>query len=203
MRTQFGRIRRRRAIAGFTLIEVIVVLLIIAVLVAIAAPSWNALLNRQRVGIIRDQAAQVIRQTQAEARRRNLAWVLVFDTSTDPPRFASQLQPLGEDERTAPLLTDTSGITNWETLGKGEVKENQVEVATAPPGALNQIVFDANGAVDQVSAAQSRAIGTRPYIFAVNVRHRGGGDNANRCVIVDTLLGATRTAEGGDCPPSG
>jgi len=203
MTTPIGRARRRRAIAGYTLIEVLVVLLIIAVLVAIAAPSWSALLNRQRVNAVRDEVSQVIRQTQAEAKRTKLARIVVFDAPADAaPRVATQRQPLGPDERTAPLLTpaEISALPVWQELGRGEVKDGQVILETRPAGASNQIVFDSNGAVDQVSASQGGTIGSRPYIFAVNVRPKGTASGANRCLIVDTLLGATRTAEGSDCP---
>lgn len=204
MKTRTRQTKRRRSIAGFTLIEVLVVLLIIAVLVAIAAPSWSALLTRQRVSAVRDQASQVIRQAQAEAKRTKLARVVVFDLPANGiPRVATQRQPLdSETERTAGLLdaAQIGEINVWQDLGNGEINPGQLEVSTAPAGALNQIVFDANGAIDPISASKAGTIGSRPYIFTVNVRHKGGSSGANRCVIVDTLLGATRTAEGTDCP---
>jgi len=203
MKAWMRRLNRRRAIAGFTLLEILVVLIIIGVLVAIAAPSWSALLNRQRVNVVRDEVSQVIRQAQAEAKRTKLARVVALDTtSANAPRIAAQRQPLGTDERTAPLLVSPlTQIGFWQPLGQGEAGK-QVILETHPSTALGQIVFDAKGAVDPVSvtAAQSATIGGRPYLFAVNVRPKGTASGANRCLIVDTLLGATRTAEGTDCP---
>lgn len=201
MKAQKRRANRRRAIAGFTLLEILVVLIIIGVLVAIAAPSWSALLNRQRVNIVREQAAQVIRQAQAEAKRTKLARVVVFDLPTNGvPRVATQRSTLDADERKSTRLdaTQISAITTWEELGKGEVKAGQILMSTAPAAASNQIVFDSNGAVDPVSVS----FPTPPNaIFTVNVRPKGTSVGANRCVIVGTLLGATRTAEGAtDCP---
>ena len=203
MATRNRRSRRAlQAIAGFTLLEILVVLIIIGVLVAIGAPSWSAFMTRQRIGVARDQISQVIRQTQAEARRTKLARVVIFDTSTTtPPRFASQRQPLDPvTERTAGLITPAS-IQQWQEIGNGEINAGQLEISTVPATAQNQIVFDANGAVDQVSAAGG-TVGGRAYIFAVNVRQKGGSAGANRCVIVETLLGATRFADGTDCPTS-
>ena len=203
MATRSGRSRHsRRAIAGFTLLEVLVVLIIIGVLTAIAAPSWSAFMTRQRIGVARDQISQVIRQTQAEARRTKLARVIIFDTNTaNPPRFASQRQPLDPaTERTAGLITPAS-IQQWQEIGNGEIKAGQLEISVVPATAQNQIVFDANGAVDQISAAGG-TVGGRPYIFAVNVRQKGGSAGANRCVIVETLLGATRSTDGTNCPSS-
>ncbi|WP_448597413.1 pilus assembly FimT family protein, partial [Thermoleptolyngbya sp.] len=52
----------RSAAAGYTLTEVIVVVVMISVLAAIAAPSWVALLNRQRLSDATNDVLQALRQ---------------------------------------------------------------------------------------------------------------------------------------------
>jgi prepilin-type N-terminal cleavage/methylation domain-containing protein len=82
--------QRRRSTAGFTLLEMLVLMIIIGVLFAIAAPGWDALLSRQRVSTAREQVVQIIRQAQSEARTSNMPRLVVFDPNpTGVPRVAN------------------------------------------------------------------------------------------------------------------
>ncbi|MBE9126700.1 MULTISPECIES: pilus assembly FimT family protein [unclassified Coleofasciculus] len=69
--------------AGFTLIELIVVVLIIAVLSAIAAPGWLAFVNRQRVAKVNDAVYSAIQEAQREAKRTKRDYTVSFKTDGD------------------------------------------------------------------------------------------------------------------------
>jgi prepilin-type N-terminal cleavage/methylation domain-containing protein len=56
--------------AGFTLIEMLVVVIMAAILAAIAAPSWLAYLNRQRVNAVQSDLLQTLKTAQQEAIQR-------------------------------------------------------------------------------------------------------------------------------------
>lgn len=186
-RTLQHRLRHRRAIAGFTLLEVLIVVVIIGILFAIAAPAWDALLSRQRITSARDQVLQNINRAQAEARTSRTPKVVAFDATADVPRIA--IVPYG-----GTLPIPTANISNWVTLGEGSIPPNSIKLTTSDTN--NQIAFDSNGAVGQVPAiAQNQTI---PYTITIT---RAGTTNvgSNRCVIIQTLLGVSRLEEGDKC----
>lgn len=206
MKTKLLKTRlRRRSIAGFTLLEVLVVIVIITILFAIAAPSWDALMNRQRVNTVRDQTTQLIRQAQADARRTHTARIVVFDNSTGIPRAAVVPQTLDTTtgQTSGFIASPSTTINNWQTLGNGDIKSGVLDFSTVPNGSNGQLVFNSNGAIDPLSETAAGTVDpAKPRIFAVNVKQRNTSVNAQRCVIVTTLLGAVRQAEGSNCPTS-
>ncbi|UBF24496.1 prepilin-type N-terminal cleavage/methylation domain-containing protein [Kovacikia minuta CCNUW1] len=187
------RIRSKRSTAGFTLLEVLVVIIVIGILFAIAAPGWESFLSRQRVNSAREQVLQTIRQAQSQARSTRTARVVYFDPNNGAPRVAS-----APFQRGGSLLAAPTSLSGWKTLGGDSLPQNALRMATftgKPPvaNANNQLVFDGNGAVAQppnIAANQ-----TLPFYVTVS---RGGttAPGTNRCVRVDTLLGATRLEEG-------
>lgn len=199
MKVKLLKTRLRRSITGFTLLEVLVVIIIISILFAIAAPSWDAIMNRQRVNTVRDQATQMIRQAQADARRNRTARIVVFDNTTGIPRAAVVPQTLNTDTgKTSGFIADLTTITNWQTLGNGDIKAGVLDFSTFPN---QQLVFNSNGAIDPLSEAAAGTVDlANPRIFSVNVKQKNTSVTAQRCVIVTTLLGAVRQAEGDKCP---
>ncbi|MEX0272388.1 Tfp pilus assembly protein FimT/FimU [Leptolyngbyaceae cyanobacterium UHCC 1019] len=180
--------RHKASIAGFTLLEILVVLIIIGVLFAIAAPSWTALMNRQRIGTIREQAVQVIREAQNQAKTTRIGRFVVFDGDgvATPPRAAIVPQ--------SSIPLDVTAINNWRTLGDGEVKVGTMEFsATSSISSTKQILFDTKGAVDRDWLGTSTAT---DKLFVVKVKPKGASVETQRCAIVDTLLGAVRLADG-------
>lgn len=200
--------RLKRSMAGFTLLEVLVVIIIIAILFAIAAPSWNIVMNRQRVNVVRDQATQLIRQAQADARRTHTARIVVFDNSTGVPRAAVVPQTLDTNtgQTSGFIANPTTTINNWQTLGNGDIKANSLDFSTVPVDANNpqggQLVFNSNGAVDPLSESAASKDSSNPSIFTVNITQAKTSVNTRKCVVVTTLLGAVRQAEGSNCPTS-
>jgi prepilin-type N-terminal cleavage/methylation domain-containing protein len=201
------RYSSRHSTSGFTLIELLVVIIIIGILFAISAVGWDAIMNRERVSTVREQVTQVIRQAQTDARRSNIPRIVVFDPAAAPPRVAiipRQDADAAGNAIAFPVNAATvSGIRNWQTLGNGEISGTSLEVQTFPAGANNQILFDNNGAIAQASANRAAPINpANPRIFTVNIRQRNTSVQTQRCVVVSTLLGSLRKAEGNQCPTS-
>ncbi|WP_293146598.1 MULTISPECIES: GspH/FimT family pseudopilin [unclassified Microcoleus] len=164
---------------GFTLLEVLIVVVVLGIFASIAAPGWLGFINRQRVRTVNDRVFQSLRLAQSEAKRTKRDVTITFNpgSATDPPKVTFN-----------PALP--TGGSEQKLDGGGEIKPGtiQLSAASCPAGACTaatSLTFDYQG---------NLTAGTTP--FYVTVAASGGG--TKQCVIVDTLLGGMRTAEGND-----
>src|SRR6476469_6150871 len=177
----FNKTASRKGDGGFTLLEVLVIALIIGILSSIAAPSWLAFINRQRVRTVNDRVFQSLRLAQSEAKRTKSSVTVTFnyDPSATPPVDPPTVT------FTPPLATGGS----TQTLdGGGEIKPGTIVLTFSqlnPTLAQRSLTFDYQGNPDRTS-----------FIVAVSPFNGGG----KQCAIVETLIGGMRTAEGNDCP---
>ncbi|KKD40025.1 pilus assembly FimT family protein [Limnoraphis robusta] len=156
--------------SGFSLIELAVIVVMIGIFSAIAAPAWDVFVSRQRVGAVNNQVSQALQSAQAEAKRtkQNVEVTFNFNSPTvDPPTYT------------------LNGVNPQKLDIGGEIQE---EMITLSPDAA-QITFNHIGAVENTNVP-----------FKIVVAPAGSTNSSSqRCVIVETILGAMRTAEGSDC----
>ncbi len=166
----------------------------LGILTAIAAPSWLAFINRQRVRTVNDRVFQSLRAAQSEAKRSKREIVITFSAPpVDPPTATINTVPPGP----IPLKTETFDAGGEIKPGTIVLSTNAtVPVASGVPS--HSIVFDYQGNVESLPPNPPNPNGR----FAVTVSVPGGG--ARQCVFVETLIGGMRTAEGNDpvtgCP---
>ncbi|MEC4983492.1 MAG: prepilin-type N-terminal cleavage/methylation domain-containing protein [Oscillatoria sp. PMC 1068.18] len=67
-----------RSIQGYTLLEILVVVVIVGILSAIAAPSWLEFLNRQKLNAGVDRIYWAMRSAQSNAKRDKITWQVSF-----------------------------------------------------------------------------------------------------------------------------
>lgn len=202
------RLQSNRSQSGFTLIEMLVLIVIIGVLFAIAAPGWLAFISRQRVKAVRDDALQAIRIAQSEARKTRSPRIVQFNYATgsanDPARVV--VGPVGAVVPPATCPPPVAGLQS-RILGSDGVKPGQVRLAIYGGGSfntqLNAIVFDDRGNVQCVRNATGGAgfsadnFGPGFMVTAYSIRPGTTNTVALRqCAVVSTILGGTYTTDG-------
>lgn len=198
--------RQSHKTGGFTLLELLVVILIISVLFAIAAPGWLAFANNQRLNTASGQLAQVIRNAQSEARRTQTPRAIVFDNNNNQPRVAVVgLVPDASGDPNLATIPTAAAITNWEILGGGNINQNLLRMQiTGSPAIPSGTAAPASGFFifnsDGTSWRSTNAATTTTVPFTVRVDLIPNPNN-RRCISVQTLLGSLSEGSGtAQCP---
>ncbi len=191
---------------GFTLIEILVVLVIVGVLSAIVAPSWLGFLNNQRLGTSRDLLFRTINQARSLAKRDSTPttvvigvtnsryWITTNRTQSqyDTAGTTSQYQYFEEGVEVSGLKQGTSAVTT-------------LTAASFPIG----LTFDGTGmpkgtkipanALNPNAATVSFTTPTVRLPYRLILRHRNLGPGSNRCLAISTVLGAMTNDSGAAC----
>lgn len=191
--------RKSTATSGMTILEVLAVVVIIGILGAMAAPGWLAFVNRQRASRAQDQILQALKQTQSEARRtrQNRTLTLVFNDG-GMPQIDLDSRPGTDPATGADLFPPEAGLPPTD-LGEGDLEPNMISLRvfeddTAITDDVFRITFAPNGGLDVDE--QNLDL---PVTIAVASPANSG---AQRCIILETLLGATRIEQNDECTPN-
>lgn len=200
-------------ISGFSLLEVVVVVVMIGILSAIAAPSWLSFSKRQKINKVNDVIVSAIQEAQGEAKRRKLGYSVSFITDNNIPKIAVHPK-------------DSAPNDYWRVLGEGLGIQSGLIVLGTNLTATNTttssstvsyasttaktITFDYTGALDllvktntnSLTSVQTNKIGDKGLIIAISLAKPGSpteSTGVKRCVIVKTLLGSIKTGKDTEC----
>jgi type II secretory pathway pseudopilin PulG len=209
----FNKTASRKGDEGYTIIELLIIVLILGIFASIAAPSWLAFINRQRVRTVNDRVLQSLRSAQSEAKRskRDVTVTFKYDSNAtpviDPPTVEIDTNPAESDPLKKEIRKETFS-------SGGEIKPRTIAILTNatvaytdPDGGYavpaNSLVFDYKGNVKQLPldpTTNNRRLVVSVAPFDTSVPS-GFGPNTKgkQCVIVETILGGMRTAEGTEC----
>lgn len=165
----------KRAAAGFTLLEVLIVLAMIGTLSAIAAPAWTTFQAVRKLNVAQDQVHRALRMTRSNAVQEKAAWQFSIRETNGVVQLAVHPE------------TNLPSDTAWQNLEESIQLDTETTLQRA--GEVRRIKFDYHGNV-------------KPPFGRVTLSSRRGG-SAKRCVIVSTLLGAMRQSKEQSRPQRG
>jgi len=197
--------------AGFSLLELIVVVLMIAILSAIAAPGWLAFVNRQRVAKVNDQVWSALQEAQREAKRTQLSYSVSF---RQPAEERPQVAVYPTQDRSGVDIDLDNNSNAWRPLTEGlDIKPEQVTLCSnidsntankqASPipncdlDTARTIIFDYQGTL----GGEEPDIGDGINITVAVPQSNGDPIEATaRCVVVKTLIGSMQIGKNAqDC----
>lgn len=157
--------------AGFSLIEGLVVLMVMGILSAIAAPTWLSFMNIRQLNAAQAETIQVMRLAQTNAKRYGNIWEANF-------REVNQQVQVSVHAATTP-----PSAASWDMLNSNALIDPN-ETTLSRSNQVYRIQFGPRGQING-------QLGRLTFVGK-------NGGNARRCVILSTLLGAMR--RGSDQP---
>ena len=163
--------------SGFTLTEMMAVVVLIAVLMAIAFPGWIRFVDTQRLNSAQAVVYQGIRDAQAEAQQHRSEW-----------QFS--VRAIGNDVEwtTHAAIIQTEDADNWQSVGN-PVVQLDAETTLQVSGNGRTVRFDHKGNV--VSRLGRVTLSSKRL------------NKIKRCVYVSTIIGALRQSKEKENPYDG
>lgn len=174
-----------RSSRGFTVVELVVVLGIMGILAAIAAPSWLALLNRIRLNSAQAQALSIMREAQVKAKQEKRVWEACFWQNETEKKVQWSVHPL---KRNGQICENA----RWQNF----LGEDATKIAIDMAGSTRSTLYNRNHMYRAQFTYKGRVNGQLGKI-TFKIRNQEAG--LKRCVFVSTLLGAMRTAQNQEC----
>ena len=164
---------------GFTLIEILIVIMMVGILTAIAAPSWLSFVTNNRISSSQSRVFSTLKDAQSTAKRGSTTATFV----------------IGNDPTNGAYIR--SGTSQYQYLEQGVRVLSVTKVI--PPATVTTvplpltIEFSAQGLPSKVNTV---AFTDYPLKITIGVTNSAG---LNRCTSITTILGSLKSDSGSVC----
>jgi prepilin-type N-terminal cleavage/methylation domain-containing protein len=195
-----------KAIAGFTLIEILVTIVIIGIMSAIIAPSWLGFLRQQELNTSQNRLFTAFKRAQSLAKKEQTEYQITFRTTADEQvqyaihnSLALPSPPTAANLNSLPweTLNDSVYIPNSSSGRKDDSGIGYITFQSAGSGTTKiwRMQFDAKGNISDRLGRVILQHKADPSIAMARQQNK----RSMRCVFVSTALGALRTASDQNC----
>jgi type II secretory pathway pseudopilin PulG len=169
--------------AGFTVLELIILVTMTGIVSAIALPNWIAFVERQHLNTAQSKVYQAMQEAKSNATRDKLTWQASF----------RQVPVDGKEvvQWSVHRASITPSAESWHNLEANVRLDDETSLPNSANG--RRVRFNYSGCpVYQLNdECGQTTILSKGRITLSSAK----GGKAKRCVIVSTLLGALRTAK--------
>lgn len=169
--------------AGFTLFELIIIVILVGIVSAIAFPNWMAFVERQRLNSAQSQVYQAMQEARSNAKRDKLTWQASF----------RQVRVDGKEvfQWSVHPASITPSAASWHNFEANVRLDDETSLPNSD--SVRRVRFNYYGCpVYQLNdQCGETTILTKGRITVSSAK----GGKAKRCVIVSTLLGVLRMAK--------